>query len=196
MGKVFEKAIGRLKGKILIDQEIIQIIESLKKENMEERISIDEALERLINYCEQKKYSNSIDIIDYLKKYNKNFIQEPFSDDLSSVNHLKPKKEEKEENIFVEDNFVIENNHHLNERKIINGFICILIDSSLGKFEIENKKNYCYFYKNFKFNLNPLGFPFFVEKNNYIYFVDNKNFSFVRFDLQIPSNEQNRNKKN
>ena len=140
MGAVFEIAIRRLKGKFVIDEEIIQIIESSKKEKMEERISIDEALKRLINYCEQKKYSNSIDIIDSLKQYNKIFIQEPFSDDLSSLNHLKPKKEEKEENNIVENNFLNESNHPLKEIKIINGFVCILIDSSLGKFEIENKR--------------------------------------------------------
>ena len=162
---------------------------------MEERISIDEALKRLIHYCEQKKYSNSIDIIDCLKQNNKIFIQEPFSDDLSSLNYLKPKKEEKQENIFVENNFLNESNHPLKEIKIINGFVCILIDSSLGKFEIE-KENICYFYKNFKFDLNPLGFPFLVEKSNYIYFVDNKNFSFIRCDLQKPSKEEKMNLKN
>ena len=189
MGKVFEIAIGRLKGKFAIDQEIIHIIESLKKENMEERISIDEALKRLINYCEQKKYSNSIEFIDCLKQNNKILIQEPFSDDLSSLNYLKPKKEENDS-----DNFVIESKTPINEQ-IKGGFVCMLIDSSLGKLEIEKEKNICYFYNNLKFKLHPLGFPFLVEQSNYIYFVDNKNSSFIRCDLRGAFNEEKKNKK-
>jgi hypothetical protein len=69
---------------IEIGDEIIEIIEKMKKVKIELRPSIDQILEKLIKYCDEKNYSNSIDIIPFLKE-NKIFIQTPLNENLSNL---------------------------------------------------------------------------------------------------------------
>ena len=174
MGKVFERAIRRFKGKFVIDQKIIQIIECLNKDNMQERISIDEALKRLINYCDQKNYSDSIDIIPFLKK-KKIFIQTPFNVDNESFSLLS-KIYQKQSESFPEKN-PFKNSSYGN----ILGFVCLFVDESKGFYQ-PNKRVYLINDKEYK--INQFGYPYFIENNRYTYLADIETNSFIKFEFK------------
>ena len=153
-------------------EEIIGLIEGMKNNDYRLRPSIDEILERLISYCDEKKYSNLIDIIPFLKE-KKIFVQTPLNQNFSSLKTFFKIKEEKID-IFEKTNAPI----NLFSERLINGFVCIFVDSSKGRFDL---KNNCYIVNENKYTLNYLGYPFFVEANNYLYLADIKSNSIIKY---------------
>lgn len=157
--------------KIKLSDEIDQIIFDMKQDLIDCRCSIDCIMKRLFNFCEQKKEFESIDIFQSLKKKEEIFMQSPLNDGLLLLEGYKQKNE-------IDNLEIIENNNcstlKLNDRTIIDGFRCVLIDFSLGYFDY---KKQCFCYDNKTFSLDNFGYPFYEEN---IYFADLKTLSFIK----------------
>jgi hypothetical protein len=83
LGATFEKSRKRFKN-IELGSEIIDLIEQMKRPNIEFRPSIDQIINFLFEYCDKKNYSGRIQVVSILK--NKKIFNQPFfNDNLSEI---------------------------------------------------------------------------------------------------------------